>query len=307
MNDDGTAGELLLPWRTSALMLAGAKDLGSIRLPAGTQNRVFARAEEVVMVAWDDSPRKEVVYLGSDVQRVDLWGRTATAEKQAHRQVIEVGPLPTFVTGIDRRITQWRQGFHLARDRISSIADRRHETRFRLKNCFEAAVSGCLELTVPDAWEVEPRQTTFHLAPDEELEQTLHVTLPPHTTSGRHPIRVDFEVDADRTYHFSVYRHIDVGAGDIYVEVVTQLNGRGELEVEQHLVNETQTPVSFRCHLFAPNRRRQKIQIIGQGQGRNVNTYRLPDGRQLVGKTLWVRAEQIDGPRILNYRFVAKM
>src|SRR5262249_54865991 len=36
MNDDGTAGELLLPWRTTALALGGAKFLGSINLPNGS-------------------------------------------------------------------------------------------------------------------------------------------------------------------------------------------------------------------------------------------------------------------------------
>jgi hypothetical protein len=103
-----------------------------------------------------------------------------------------------------------------------------------------------------------------------------------------------------------VYRRIDVGSGDVYIEVVTRLNDRQELEVEQHLVNDAPAPVSFRCHLFAPNRRRQKTQIIGLGHGRDVNTYRLPDGDQLIGKTLWLRAEQIDGARVLNYRFVAE-
>jgi hypothetical protein len=306
MNDDGTAGELLLPWRTCALMLGGATYLGSIQMPGASQNHVFARPHDAVMVAWNDTPKQEVICLGSDVRQVDLWGRTAVPSRQGHRQVIEVGPLPTFVTGVDPKITRWRQEFSLAADRLPSMAGGGHVNSFRLKNTFGEGVSGNLHLIAPDLWELEPRRVEFRLARDGQLEQPFQIMLPYNATSGRHTLRVDFEVDADQTYRFSVYRRIDVGAGDVYIEVVTRLNDRKELEVEQHLINDALIPVSFRCHLFAPNRRRQKTQIIGLGHGRDVNTYRLPDGDQLIGKTLWLRAEQIDGARVLNYRFVAE-
>ena len=69
---------------------------------------------------------------------------------------------------------------------------------------------------------------------------------------------------------------------------------------------DSKKPISFRCELFAPDRRRRKTEVVGLGQGRDVRTYRLPDGEQLIGKTLWLRAVEIGGPRILNYRFVAE-
>jgi len=306
MNDDGTAGELFLPWRTSALMLGGAESLGSIRLPGGSRNHIFARGGDAVMIVWSDPPREEVIYLGRKVGQVDLWGRSTTPRQQEHRQVIEAGPLPTFVSGIDERLVRWRQSLSLASDVIPSVAGARHQNSLRLKSPFEGEVTGHFEMVVPESWTVTPRRTEFRLARDEQLEQPFQIALPYNPTSGRHPIRVDFELRADQTYRFSVYRHIDVGTGEVYIEVVTRLNDRGELEVEQHFVNDAQSPVSFRCHLFAPDRRRQNTQIVGLERGRDVNTYRLPDGEQLIGKTLWLRAEQIDGPRVLNYRFVVK-
>jgi hypothetical protein len=39
---------------------------------------------------------------------------------------------------------------------------------------------------------------------------------------------------------------------------------------------------------------------------RDVKTYRLQNGKELLGKTLWLRAEEIDGRRVLNYRFVVE-
>lgn len=305
MNDDGTPGELLLPWRTSALLLGGAEYSGSIQLPQGSENHLFARSSGTVMIVSSDTPKEEVIYLGPDVRQLDLWGRTIAVAKQEHRQVLEVGPLPTFVVGIDQRVVGWRQSFRLANDRLRGAGGQR-QNRLLLKSSFEEAIHGRIDLVVPDSWEVSPRRTEFRLVRDEPLEQELLFTLPPHAASGRYPIRADFEIDAQAAHRFSVYRHIEVGSGDVYIELVTLLNDRGELVVEQHLVNETPQPVSFQCRLDAPGRRRQTARIIGPGRGREVNTYRLPDGRQLIGKTLWLQAEQIGGPQVLNYRFVAR-
>jgi hypothetical protein len=75
--------------------------------------------------------------------------------------------------------------------------------------------------------------------------------------------------------------------------------------VEQRFVNDTKQAVNFRCELFAPERRRQMTQILAQNTGQKDHTYRLPEGDALLGKILWLRAAEIDGPRVFNYRFTA--
>lgn len=306
MNDDGTPGELFLPWRTAAVLLGGTRYLGAIALPSGSHNHIFSRAGQAVMVVWNETPVREVVYLGDDVRQVDLWGRSTTPAGEDHRQVIEVGPLPAFVTGVDEEITRWRQGFAIAKTRIPSDFGRRQQNSLRLKSDFDWGIVGTLELVAPDAWEVNPRQTGFLLAGGEDLEQPFEIMLPYTVTSGRHPIRADFEIQTDRAHRFSVYRHIDVGMGDLQIDVATRLNEQGELEIEQRFVNQTEQQVSFRCHLFVPERRRMKTEVLVMARSHDVKTYRLADGEPLVGKVLWLRAEEIDGPRVLNYRFPAK-
>ena len=305
MGEDGTAGELFLPWRTTALMLGGTEYLGEIQLPEGSQNRTFARDGEAVMVVWNPTPAREVIYLGRDIRQVDLWGRSTVPAKEDHRQVIDVGPQPQFVAGIDEAITRWRQDFALRSNRIPSIFGRPHQNSLKLKNCFDRGVAGRLQLSTPRGWQANPGEVSFRLDSGQGLEQAFDVTLPYNATSGRHKVRVDFEIEADETIRFSVYRHVGVGLGDVYIDVATGLNDQGELEVQQRLVNETDQPVSFRCQLFVPDRRRLKTDVVGLGRGDDVKTYRLPDGSQLVGKPLWLRAEEMGGPRILSYRFVA--
>ena len=72
------------------------------------------------------------------------------------------------------------------------------------------------------------------------------------------------------------------------------------------MVNRGEGPVSFRCQLSAPQRRRQRTQVIGLKPGRDDKLYRLADGEELIGQTLWLRAQEIGGPRVLNYRFPAE-
>ena len=74
LRDDGTPGELFLPWRTTALMLASAKYAGSIQLPGGSENHIFTRENDAVMVVWNRTPGEEVLYLGENVRQTDLWG-----------------------------------------------------------------------------------------------------------------------------------------------------------------------------------------------------------------------------------------
>ena len=62
MNADGTPGELFLVWRTAALALAGAECLGSIQLPSGSRNLVFAHGEDAMMVVWSDHPADEAIH-----------------------------------------------------------------------------------------------------------------------------------------------------------------------------------------------------------------------------------------------------
>ncbi|GAB6167381.1 hypothetical protein JCM19992_33810 [Thermostilla marina] len=302
---DGTPTELYLPWRTTALVLSGCRYVGSMRLPGGSENRIFRRKDQAVMVLWNRRPTLEELYLGEDARQFDVWGRNRPIETHEGRQRVVAEPLPGFVVGVELPLVQWRQSCRLESDNIPSVYGRPFLNKLIFTNGFNQGVSGTARIVAPEGWMIEPAVIPFKLTEQEQAVQPITITLPYDATSGRQPIRIDFLVRAERTYRFSVFRHIDVGLGDIYLEVTTHLNADGELEVEQHFVNDTAVPVSFRCELFAPDRRRMTTTITEQGTGRRVTIFRLSNGQELIGKTLWLRAEEIGGPRILNYRFRA--
>jgi len=305
MNDDGTPGELLLPWRTTALLLAGARYVGSLRLPGNSENHVFIRGQEAVLVVRNDRPTEEVIYLGDDVQQVDIWGRSVRPELREHRQVIEVGRLPTFLVGISPHIARWRLSVQLDKQRIPSVFGTAHRNALRWKNGFGQGVGGELRLVAPGEWDTFPPRLSFKMAAGEEFAKPFEIELPFTASSGRHQVRIDFDVNGDRRYRFSVYRELEVGLGDVNIEVSTRLTADHLLIVEQRMVNHSDKLVDFKCMLHAPGRRRQSNQVVRLGREPDVKRYIYTDGQELIGERLWLRAEELGGLRILNHRFEA--
>ncbi len=306
LREDGGPGELFLPWRTTALMLASAEFVGSIDLPSGSENRIFVRENDAVMVVWNDTPTEEVIYLGENVRCTDLWGVETVPGLDHHRQVIQVNETTQFVTGLNPAIVRWRQKFAFDEPQIPSIFGRQYGNGYHVENTFDHAVSVTAKLVTPDVWKVTPPESSFRLEKGQPHHQGFSIFLPYDATSGAHDVRCDFEIHDQEPLRFSVYRRMHVGLGGIRVEVQTRLNAEGELEVEQHFINDTDETISFRCYLYVPNRRRQKLDILDLGHGRDVQRFRLPDGAELIGQTLWLKADEIGGSRGLNHQFQAQ-
>ena len=306
MREDGTPDELLLPWRTTALVLAGAEYVGSIALGSGSTNYLFARDGEMVMVVWNERETKEKLFLGEEVRQTDVWGRSRRPATEDKQHVIPVGPLPTFITGINSAIARWNMLVNFERIELPSLFGTQQSNSFVVINTFPQGVTGQVTLRVPDDWKVEPRNVELKLATGEEAKSRFLFTLPFDASSGRQKIDLDFDVNADRHYHFSVHRHLDIGVGDVALEVTSHMNENGELEVQQRVTNHTEGQVSFKCQLVAPGRRRQVSQVVKLGQEQDTKIYRFAKGRELLGKQLWLRCEEVGGQRVLNQRFVAE-
>jgi hypothetical protein len=189
---------------------------------------------------------------------------------------------------------------------LESVFGRRQQIGLRYENTFGQGVSGLASLHVPAEWSIAPAKTPIKVGAGERRDQPLAVALRSDASTGVHEVRVDFEVVADRPYRFSVHRPLQVGLGDVEIEMTSRLNERGELVVEQQLINRRDTPVSFNCQLFAPQRQRIRRPVFSLYRGQVKLTYILPEGRELIGQSLLLRAEEIGGPRVLNFRHVVE-
>ncbi len=303
---DGTPAELFLPWRTMALSLAGASYAGSLELPGGSTNHLFLRDEEALLVAWNDTPREELVYLGEQPKRLGLWGGSQPIERREGEHVLSLGPLPTVVVGLQAAVTRLQLALGVEREMMDNVPDVPHRNQLELKSYFQQGASGKLTIHAPDEWRVRPRVLDVNLAAGEAIKRPFDVVLGFDAETGKKPLRLEFDLVADRRYHFSVTRWLKVGSGDVTIELSTRLNEYGDLEVEQRLSNRTDGTVSYNCDLFAPDRRRQRVQIVRQPAGETTKLFRFRDGEELLGQTLRLRAEELGGRHVLNYRIVAR-
>jgi hypothetical protein len=163
-----------------------------------------------------------------------------------------------------------------------------------------------MTIHTPEAWGKPPLPVNIKLAGGEERVDRFEIILRSDASTGEKPVRVDFDLTADRDYKFSVFTTMEVGLGDVTMDFETHLDERGNLVVRQRLANKTDEFLNFKCFLFAPGRRRLRQNVLNLSRGSNLKVYTLPDGDELIGKTLWVRAEEMAGERVLNYRFTVE-
>ncbi|MGI9427299.1 MAG: hypothetical protein ACR2NM_01485 [Bythopirellula sp.] len=307
MTEKGTPGELLLPWRTTASLLSGSEYLGKIRLPQRSENHVFETADgEVLMVLWSRLPQQEVLYLGDDIRVMDVWGRTTKPQQQEHRQVLDVDSLPKFIVGLHPQVAKWRMKSRLSEDRIPSVMGYEHPNHFDITNTFDQGAGGAVELDLPPGWQVHPHKLNFKLSAGERTRRPFQIVLPFDANSGAATLRADFSFTADTSYHFSIYRDIKVGDQDIEIELHSRIDENGWLVVDQRMINYAADFADFKCLLKADKRKTQKIQVFRLGNSYDLQTYLFPNGKELIGTTLWLRAEELGGTRVLNHRIVVE-
>jgi hypothetical protein len=307
MNADGSPGELLVPWRTTAMLVGGTEYLGPLPLPGGSMGHIFAQDGRAVMAVWSDRPTTERIFLGDNVEQIDVWGRgTKPAQREQDGQLLhelEIGTLPTFITGLSEGVARWQAALAFENPQLSSVAGREQLLVLKLKNTFPEGVNGELTLHAPKSWGIDPRPTRFKISEGDELRLPLSVVLMADANSGPQPVRLDFDVAG---FRFSVHRTLQLGLDDVQVEMTTRLQKNGSLLVEQHLSNLSNRPLSFQCLLFAPGRRRETRQVINLGRERTTLKFELPNGEELIDQKLWLRAEEIGGSRVLNYTLTAE-
>jgi hypothetical protein len=208
------------------------------------------------------------------------------------------------VTGLSLPVAAWRIHLAFETPNLPSIFGRDQTARFQFRNTFTQGVGGEVKLHAPLDWEVAPLTQMFRGAEGEDVKLSFDVRFKADAQSGPQLLKFDFKLTGDRDYAFSAYRPLTVGIGDVEIETATRLNDDGELVVEQTFINQSDDFVSFNCLLFAPDRRRERVQVMNLGPGRHSASYLLPRGEELLGQTLLLRAEEIDGDRVLNSRVV---
>lgn len=309
LREDGSPTELFIPWRTLALALRGSDYLGSMQFPNGSINYIFSRQGQATLVIWnpsstEESPLIEEMYLGEDVQLTTIWGqRTSLPLVKRIGQRIPVTAHPQILTNVSEALVRFMMSVKFEKGQIPSSTAYHHDAIIG-RNTFSTGTSGALNFKPPKEWDVDPKVFRMGLARGEEFRMPFTIKLPASTSLGKRLIPIEFEME-DGQLAFTVYRDYEIGMGDveISVEVIPDAKNN-QLIVEQTIFNNTSPAelLDFRCSLDVRGRRRQYKSVTKLDGGQSIKkTFFVDDPGSLTDFTFKLRAEQVDGRRMLNY------
>lgn len=307
LNPDATPGEMLLPWRTTALLIGELQHEGSLQMPERSNNVIMSDSDRAVMVVWNDGPTEERIYLGDRVRQIDVWGRSKEVPTDAEgRQIIQVGTLPTFLTDINPAIAQFRLAANLQPTRLESLPGRQQTLHLKLKNTFDSALTGRYTLQTPATWETPPQATTFNVADGTTVDAPVDVALRSNAAIGRERVRFDFQIETEKRFRFSLWRDLDVGPEDIQIDPSIRFDPSGALIVNVNLINLSDRQQDYNCYLLtqSQSRRHQRNQLTVGPQQQTAKDFVWNDGKELLGTTMTLQAEDRNSKRVLIYPIV---
>ena len=159
-------------------------------------------------------------------------------------QTFTAGPLPTFLTGLHLAVARWQVNCVLEPSQLASVSGIKQVARLQFRNTFPRHVSGSVALRVPAMWDVRESKFSFRLSDNEPRDEPLDIVLQADACAGPQRVQIDFEVEADRRYQFSIYRDVQVGSGDVVAGLDSWLDDDGQLIVEQYLTNNSAYPLN---------------------------------------------------------------
>lgn len=305
LSPDGGPREMFLPYRSMADALSGMTYFGKMELSAGCANSLVGNESKVRLILWSQTPCTEQLFLGDKVVAYDVWGTKVPVDtiqtEFGPEQRIVVGPWPTIVDGIDPQVARWRMGISIANHRLDSILGQTQKVLVRFSNPFPNPISGKIQLHSPELFVDQEESGVFDIDANSTADVAVPVLLRPDASTQDTPVKIIVTVQFPTSTRFFVEKFLPVGTDEFDVDVNYRTDQSNQLIVDVEITNNGEKPVDFDCMLLMPDRPRERLQIIHIKE-RALRVLVLPNADTLVGKTLWLRCEQIGADRVINRR-----
>jgi len=304
LRSDWRPDEMFLPWRTASLLLGDTVRVGSIRMEGPGENMVFANRRRTMLMMWSPEPTVEDVYLGDGVRQIDAWGRESIPERSMsdgrvmHR--LRLDRIPVFLVDVDPVVVALRMSAKLESGRLDSLLGRRQQVKLLISNPTAGQISGSVSLDAPADWLVESPPKSFDLAPGGTGSLTYDVVLRNSARIGETNLDFDFQLRSQPGQRFVVRQSMMVGPDGLDVEVMTKAIGK-RLVVQISFRNHSDEDQDYDCLLFPPGGGQYQRRQISVPAGALVRRdFLWDDADSLIGKSMFLRAAQQDGGRVLN-------
>ncbi|MFK8113366.1 MAG: hypothetical protein AB8B91_14270, partial [Rubripirellula sp.] len=306
LRSNGRPGELLLPWRTTSRMIGNLRKVGKLQLRSGASNGVFVGNDRAVVMLWSSVPTEEKIYLGDNVQAVDVWGRVTNLPIEPDPiqpgQRIRIGRLPIFIVGADPKLLAFRMSVDIENNQLDSLLGEDQNLTVQFTNPTRDSLVGSMRLRSPQAWRVSLAKRNWEALPGRTASEDFKVVLSNIAKVGEYELPIQFEVETVPPKLVTVYRKVQVGPDGLELKATTRLLPGGEIRVQIEFTNFSDIPQSYECMVFPPAGRQYKRRFMTIPPGETLRRdYYWPDGAELIGKKMLLRAIEQDGQRVLNY------
>jgi len=302
---DHRPGELLLPWRTTSLLLGNLRAVGSMRLRSQAMNEVYINAKRAVVLMWADEATEELAYFGDGARMVDVWGRVTPLKTLMvggqSVQRVPIGPEPVFLIGCDPAVLAFRMSVELGSDRLDSPLGRKEVMNIAFTNPMRESLVGQVRVIPPRSWRVTPPKKNWRLLGGQDADVDFEVVLSNTADIGEYEVEIQFALETNPPELVSVYRKVRVGPAGIDMTIQTRLLSDGRLRAELVINNKTTTSRLYNCFFFPPSGAFEQQQVAvpaGKEVRRGIN---FSDGANMIGKRFRVRAVEQRNRRVMNY------
>ncbi len=285
---DWRPDELLVPWRTTSVLVSDLTRIGSIPTRNESSNVVLADSQRTSMVIWNSKKATEFLYLGDSIRQVDVWGnitvprRTMVDGAVVHR--IEVGPVPSFLIDLDPALVALRMSAKLTKQSLDSLLGKRQTVGLEFVNPTRETLSGEVRMkSIPD-WDIDTRPQSFDIAPGRVSQHNFDVALRNSAKIGNSQLQFEFLLKTTPPKRFTIIRDMHVGPDGLEIEVTSRQNG-DQLLVTIAITNMSEKSVQYDCMLFPPGGRQyQRRQITIPPQTTVKRVFPWDDSASLLGE-----------------------
>ncbi len=308
LRPDGRPDELLLPWRTTSRLIGNLRHDGALQLRSGAENLVFVGPDRAVLMLWAPQPTEELMYLGDHVQTIDVWGKVTDLPNEVMGnqfvQRIPIGPLPTFVVGVDPALLKFRMSVELSPKHLDSFLGEMQRLNISFDNPTQESLVGRFLVRAPETWTIDHPGQAWEMLAGRATMQHVNVVLGNTSKIGQYELPIQFTVETTPPQVITVYKKVTVGPEGLDLDVTTRLTSNGDLRVQIEMTNHAADVQSYDCMLFpsADLQYQRCFVTILPGQTVRREIY-WRNGAELVGKRMLLRADEEDGPRVFNHSF----
>ncbi|TWT45465.1 hypothetical protein RAS1_18900 [Phycisphaerae bacterium RAS1] len=288
--------------RTLYHYLGGKRAVRALRLGPESVGVVFAGKTEQCLIAWTWTA-------GQPVECDILVGPAAAAvDARGQRQSLAVGEgavratltqMPLIITDVNLPLMLMRSECRLSPQYIELHVPTT-EPVLALRNTFDAAISGRLDITPPPEWTLPQTGHEFQLGPGETFERALPLMLPSRKLATQEFVDVRVNVKAPTAATLKMRFPLTLGLRDVQLDAQAQWSG-DDLVVRQSFRNLSSATVSFTSYCQAAGRPRAEGAFLNVPAGElREQIYQFNDARSLSGSVLALGIQEVRGQRVLD-------